>query len=736
MYAAAISAIRRCATALLLLLICAPPLAALEGRLIGIDGNPLAGARVSVEGRPGSTVSDHHGIFRITPDPQPPFVLLVTRPDGVALAPVPVIEFPESGPFDVQLAGALRESVTVISGSVPDLELPPAAASTVIGRRDLEQRAPDTLGEVLETTPGGGEGGSGLAAVPSLRGLAMSRTLLMLDEGRITAERRAGPSATFLDPNTVEEVEVIRGPGSVAYGSDAFGGIIRARSRMPSPGDGLVVRYGLTGGVGAGEAGAMAEVSGDAFGGALLAGIQTHRYDDYRSPEGTVPNSSAERRGFRLAWQQFLFDGVLRLGWRTDQGRDIGKPADDWREKRTIYPVEDSHRFGASFETPGPGAWSRLTISAAWDRYRLQLEKERFADEENGRSTSGSDVRGNDYEIRMEAERPLGETTRLILGIHGYGRYGLEAENSAASYDLEGNLEQRLTGTSIADARRDDLGAFAGLGSELGRLRVNAGVRFDAVRSENNGGSYGDRSTDDSAVSGFLSAGFTLLPGLEITGQAARGFRDALLSDRYYVGPSGRGTVTGNPDLEPETSRQYDLALRFNRGPLRLALFGYLYRIRNLIERYDEGDGDYFFRNRGEADVRGLEFEGTWTLTDQLLVQAGAQLQRGEALDDEAPLDSIPPPGVFLTLRGEAHVHWWWMARARAYGRDDRPGPTEQVVAGHAVFDAAVGRDFGEHLRLELLARNLLDKTYLDSADEKSMPAPGRSVQLVLRGTF
>jgi outer membrane receptor protein involved in Fe transport len=58
------------------------------------------------------------------------------------------------------------------------------------------------------------------------------------------------------------------------------------------------------------------------------------------------------------------------------------------------------------------------------------------------------------------------------------------------------------------------------------------------------------------------------------------------------------------------------------------------------------------------------------------------------------------------------------------------------VVPGHAVFDAAVGRDVGKHLRLELLARNLLDKTYLDSADEKSMSAPGRSLQLVLRGTF
>jgi iron complex outermembrane receptor protein len=725
----------RIALLLVILTFICLPIAALEGRLLGIDGAPLAGARISVEGRPGSTISGHDGSFTITPDPAPPFILLVTRPDGVALAPFPVPDLPDGGLLEVQLAGALRQTVTVISGSVPDLELPPAAASTVIGRGDLEQRVPSTLGQVLETVPGGGEGGGGLSAVPSLRGLAMSRTLLMLDEGRITAERRAGPSATFLDPDTVEEVEVIRGPGSVAYGSDAFGGIIRARSRIPSPGDGLAVRYGLTGGLGAGEAGAMAEVSGDALGGALLAGIQARYYDDYRSPEGTVENSSAQRRGFRLAWQRFLFDGVLRLGWRTDQGRDIGKPDTDWREKRTTYPVEDSHRLGASFETPGPGNWSRITVTAAWDQYRLTLEKERFATAEGGRSLSGSDTDASDYELRVEAERPLGNATRLIVGLHGYGRYGLEAQSRDELYGLDGSLLESASETSIADARRNDLGAFAGLGSQLGRLKVNAGLRLDRVRSENRGGWFGDRSTEDTAVSGFLSAGIALRPNLELTAQAARGFRDALLSDRYYTGPSGRGTVTGNPNLEPETSRQYDLALRYNRDRLRLAVFGYLYRISNLIERFGEGD-DYNFRNRGEAELRGMELEGTWALTELLLIRLGTQLQQGEALDDGAPLDTVPPRGIFLTLHGDTASGWSWMTRARAYGRDDRPGPTEKEVPGYAVFDAGLGLNFGEHLRLQLLARNLLDQTYSASADEKSMPAPGRSLQLMLRGTF
>ena len=57
--------------------------------------------------------------------------------------------------------------------------------------------------------------------------------MILLDGARVSAERRAGPSATFVDPNGLAAVEVLRGPGSVVYGSDAFGGVIQAVTRDP-----------------------------------------------------------------------------------------------------------------------------------------------------------------------------------------------------------------------------------------------------------------------------------------------------------------------------------------------------------------------------------------------------------------------------------------------------------------------------------------------------------------------
>jgi len=74
------------------------------------------------------------------------------------------------------------------------------------------------------------------------------------------------------------------------------------------------------------------------------------------------------------------------------------------------------------------------------------------------------------------------------------------------------------------------------------------------------------------------------------------------------------------------------------------------------------------------------------------------------------------------------------MIRGAAFARHDDPGPSEQVVPGYAVLDGAIGWAFSEKLQLQLLGRNLFDKTYLGSADEDSVLAPGRSFTLTLRG--
>jgi outer membrane receptor protein involved in Fe transport len=427
----------------------------LELRIVTPDGEPMAGARVKLVGGSGTVVADGDGRCAMTPDPDPPFVLFVARSDGVALKPVTVTSLPAAGPLEVVVEPS-GETVTVVSGAVPDLEVPPGAAVTVLGGADLRQRNPTRLTESLENVPGASGSGVGHAMVPGLRGLPKHRTLIVLDDGRVSSERRAGPSATFLDPATVDEVEVIRGPGSVAYGSDAFGGVIRARSRIPMPGDALSVRYGVLLGSNADERAANAEVSTGLRGGGVLLGAHYRDFDDYRSPHGVVPVSGAAGYGIRLALQQAVGDGMLRVGWRSDLERDVGKPTPDSDEVRRIYPEEDSHRFNIGFERPGPGSWTRLEATLAWDDYGLVLDVDRLAVGDTPRTVKRSDVTANDYELRFEAERPIG-LARLVLGTNVYGRYDLHSVNSTIDFGDDGSPTETASEVAIERARRDDV---------------------------------------------------------------------------------------------------------------------------------------------------------------------------------------------------------------------------------------------------------------------------------------
>jgi outer membrane receptor protein involved in Fe transport len=705
--------------------------AALECRVVSPDGTALSGARINVIGRGEMLVADGDGRFELDPEPEVPFVLFIARPDGVALQPVTVTEIPPQGLLTVEVAPA-GKTVTVVSGVVPDLELPPAVAATVMGRGDLGQRLPAQLFQTLENLPGAGTSGDGHAAVPSIRGLPQHRTVLLLDDGRVSSERRAGSSATYLDPETIDEVEVIRGPGSVAYGSDAFGGIIRARTRMPDPQGTKDLRFNLIGGHGLDEIGAAAEATTGLFGGGVMFGAHYRDYGDYSSPEGPVLNSSSEMFGFRAGWQIAAFNGIFHLGWRTDQARDVGKPAPDSAIRRVFYPEEVSHRFSLGFERPGPGKWNRLSLTFGWDDYSLTLAKDRFATDATPRDVAESKVDANDFSVRADAERPLGKW-RLVVGADVSGRYNLAAVNEYTTYDDEGDPAEIEHEISIEKAYGTDLGVFMSLGRALGRWRLDFGLRGDGVWSANSGGYFGDLDTYNSAFSGFAATGYELASDLEITAQVARGFRDPLLSDRYYRGETGRGFITGNPDLDPETSLQLDLALRYSPDSMAVGLYLYRYRISDLIERFRIGD-DFFFRNRGESEITGVEVETSFVIGNGLELQAGAHVLRGEVVDDGSPTDGVPPPGVFAVLRGRPSTRWWWMARGAAYARDDRPGPTEREIPGYAVLDAGAGYFLTDWLEVSVLGRNLLDRSYIASSDEDAVLAPGRSIQLVLRG--
>lgn len=718
--------------ALVLSVLGSPALLALDGQILRNDASPAAGVTVSIAGENRSVRTDATGHFSITPDPRYPARLVVIDAGGTTS--VHEIAATPSAPLEIVVGVTASETITVSGTAAAHIDAPPAAAADTLSPADLATLAPVHVADAVATIPGVGASDGGPSSVPSIRGLARGRTLMLLDGARVATERRAGSSAGFVNPFTLASIEIARGPGSVAYGSDALGGVIHLRSREPNASD-PAIRFEvgvLTGGEEVRSLGT--EIAFSAGDTGILFGAHGRDGDDGQDGDGnTVESSSFRDYGVAARASRVGSFGVLIAGLGIDRGRDLERPAPPDDPARTINPIEDSDRLTVALDAPGSRGWASFRLNGFAGRYRQTLD--RTSPTATGGTVSSSDNESWDAAVRASGNRILG-AARIETGIDVAARLGLEALLRDAVFDANGAIVSSVDSVAIESADRIDAGAFVSADLPLGaRSWISAGLRGDTISAKNDGGPFGDRSDRDSAFSGH--AAWTLRTGdaLVTTLQLARGFRAPTLSDRYYRGPSGRGFVTGNPLLEPETTLQFDGSARWQRGGSSVAFFAYLYRLDDLIERYRQGTS-FFFRNRGEAEIRGIEIEAEGRLGASLSARFSAAWSRGETRDDaKTALDDIAPPNARAELR--------WRRGASSltgaiswFDDDPRPGPSEVNRDGFAAVDIAYTRQLTGALELRLVAENLTDATYYVSADSISALAPGRTFGATLAGRF
>jgi outer membrane cobalamin receptor len=246
------------------------------------------------------------------------------------------------------------------------------------------------------------------------------------------------------------------------------------------------------------------------------------------------------------------------------------------------------------------------------------------------RGTSANDSRPG------VAGRTVGTAQEFGTDING--RVDLHALDQTIRFDAGGAHLATDTNVSVDAAHRTDAGFFGSVQVPVVRtVLFSAGIRGDRVTTENRGGFFGDRST----AQGASGTGRPFSPSAVLVHAQARSFRDPTLSDRYSR-TSGRGFITGNPDLAAEKSIQFDSAARFTHGRYRVAVYLFHYRIEDLVERYEDAADFFFFRNRGQSRVRGIEMESQIDVGARTTIELSGQTMRGTAEDDGSGLDAIP----------------------------------------------------------------------------------------------
>lgn len=645
--------------------------------------------------------------------------------------------------------------IVVTPGREPEARRTAPAAISLIPLRDggaggLARNFPEALREspsVMIQKTGHGMGS------PFLRGFTGFRTLALTDGIRLNnSVIRDGPNQYWatVDPAGVDRLEVLLGPASVLYGSDAIGGAVNVLTISPPEEPGWTGRARYRASTAEAAQGGRVEVGGrpsERVG--FIGGITYNTFGDLRGGRnvGRQRRTGYDERAAdaRLAWD-YGADGLITLAHQSLRQDDV------WRTHRTEYGIEwkglkrgddREHRFDQRRDL------TYARIEAAEGAHTLTIFRHAQSEDlRRVRADGRIDLQGfdvNAWGVSAQTRRPTG-LGRWTAGAD----YQVDLVDSyARQYAADGALKKtEIQGPVADDARYHLAGLYLQNRLPLSadeRVEIVAGARYTYARAEANrvkDPTTGDpfRIDDDwNAVAGSVRclARFGADGRSLVYSGVSQGFRAPNLSDvsRLDIARSNEIEVPTR-DLDPEYYTSFEVGLRLDAEPVRLEAAVYHTAIDGMIVRAPTGrtlDGDLVEvvkRNAGDGYVRGVEGRLDVELAPDLTLWGQVIWMEGEvdAYPDSVTVKIREPVSRLMPTTFRAGLKWkgsegrWWIeAVGEAAEKADRlsaadrrdtqripPGGTPAYAVGHLRAGARVTSD----LRLTVALENLLDADY------------------------
>lgn len=550
-------------------------------------------------------------------------------------------------PGDSTRTKATLDPVTVTATRVKTDVHNVAPAVSVVDSTAISARMPNSAADLLRELPGVDVIGTGVNQVrPAIRGEQGQRVLLLEDGMRLNNARRQqdfGELPALVDVFQISRVEIVRGPSSVLYGTDAIGGVMNLITRAPRFGAGPSIsgrggyEYSSNGGLGK----AAAYVDGREGNWAFEVGGTARVAGDYTAPAGTFGN-------VHLANDITMFDSgvhdhniVAYLGWRGASGNGVFAKVEQyvadnagygWITPTLLpgdnpliqirYPHQDFQKLTAGFNSGALNSAlaDKLDITTYVQRNSRILAQHIFADFGPGTPPgSGVDITTRNWtDLGTVGARV--EITKVIdkaVLTYGVDFFEDKSANTDSSQTLVIGFGPTQTQTStvpdVPNATFSSAGVFAQSDFRVSeKFSLILGGRLQSVSStpQTTAGRT-DTLTAHSLSAAVYSANavYRATDELSIVASAGRGFRAPNLVERYFNGPTPEGSAyqIESPDLKPETSVNFDGGLKFNAA--RISAEGFLYRsdVSNGIETDSTGgqiQGLPVYQNENVGKVR------------------------------------------------------------------------------------------------------------------------------------
>lgn len=621
--------------------------------------------------------------------------------------------------------------VTGPTGAVKmqDMSMP----AGIVDRNSLRMTPATNIVDAVAKLPGVSQvsTGSGISK-PVIRGLGYNRVVVVADGVRQEGQQWGDEHGVEIDGNAVSSVEVLKGPASLLYGSDALAGVLKLNTDPVVPlgkmrlnvnseyhTNSSLVNYSFN------------------FGGNKQGLSWNIRYGDkfahaYKTPgDGYVPNTQFRERalsgmlGINKAWghtrligSYFHLTPSIAEGERDPLTGELEQPYADAKTYHHGLPYQQVYHYKAVFDNAFYLGDGRLNAVLAYQQNRRQEFEE---PNEYGLYLKLHTVNYNVHYVT----RRLGEDWRITSGVSGMWQRSL---NEGDEY-------------LIPDYSLFDFGAFVTTTTNVGSWALNGGLRFDNRHLDSR------ELMDDGAMRFHAFKrdfnGFTASVGavwhatehLDLRANAARGFRAPNISELASNGVH-EGSLryeVGNHDLKPEFSLQFDLGAELTTSWLDAQLSLFSNRIDNYIFIHRTGmviDDEFMTYRYDSGDAQLLGGEVALDIHPWHFLHLGSSFALVNAVQLHQPEESKYLPFT-PAPRWQGDIKWEVLHDGRVlnnafvslgvdynFKQDHyyRADNTETATPAYCLLNAAIGTDIiykGQRVAcLSIMGTNLTNKAY------------------------
>ncbi len=768
------------------LMLAHPAFAEINGVVKDEQGVPIGDAIVEVVGTQLLTKTNAQGEFSLPTQRDGHVELHVHAPDHTHKT---LHLHKGDAPVNVTLAATTLEIVNVIGLPWHASNMESAQPVNVLSGDALRDRQASTLGETLKYEVGVHTSYYGpVASSPIIRGLEGPRVLVTqngLDAGDAS---RVGPDhAVATEASTARQIEILRGPATLFYGSGAIGGVVNiVDDRVPRGRDtygewrleqGSIADDKLvsaSGNTGVGNLGLHLDGFWRDAGDYKIPGPAEIETESEHAQEGhshanRLANSFAEAQGANVGGSFIMDEGFVGLsygylerqygipghshpGEETDVYADLKQNRIQFISELTLdHPFfsASNTRFGftdyehSEIENDEVGTtFSNETAEARWELFHHPIAEWRGA-------LSLHYKRNNFEAIGDEAFTPPSKTGTLALGLMEERHFGELLVQLGGRVERVSITADNLT-LDMHDEHAHELRVFS-FDHTSTPFSASAGLVWGFTDGYNMGLSYTHAERTPSAAE-LLAFGPHLGSGLYEVG-AVVALEEEQNGDFHFQ--------LSNSDLKLETSNNLDISLRKFEGNLGFILNAFYNQIDNYYylaetnavfeaehthgghneheeEHEHESHGElpvYIYQAR-DAKLYGFESEFVWQASNALNISLTSDYTRA-SLNDGGDLPRIPP--LRLGLRAE-YVFENWRAEigGQHYFEQDKTAPLETSTGAYTQLDAQVSFAFSDDLKIYVKGSNLTDeyaRVHTSFLKDKA-PLPARSYTIGISGSF